>query len=78
MNRIRIYASLDVPDSRIVRNVQSFVNWVEDNKPLLHSESGFLKHTYDLVSVSNAREYGWLDGVIEYGLLYLPRSLSKV
>lgn len=79
MNQIRTYASLDVPDSRILRNVQSFETWVRNSRPLVPSESWLLKHRDDLVSLSNGQEYGWLDAAIEEACDWvLPRRLMKV
>ena len=79
MNRIRTYASLDVPDSRTVRNVQSLQDWFRDHKPVVLSESWFLGHNDDLICLSDGREYGWLDVVIEDTLnMVLPRRVMKV
>ena len=79
MNRIRTYTSLDEPDSRTVRNVQSLENWFSDHMPLVHSESWLLDHKDDLVCLSNGREYGWLDVAIEDTMnRVLPRRVMKV
>ena len=79
MNRIRTYASLDVPNSRTLRNVQSLQGWFRNNKPVVESESWFLGHNDDLICLSDGREYGWLDVVIEDTLdMILPRRIMKV
>ena len=79
VSRIRTYTSLDVPDSRVLRNVQSFGNWIHNHQPLASSESWLVHHKHDLVCLSNGREYGWLDGAIENSLFVaLPRRLIKV
>ena len=79
VNRIRTYASLDIPNSRVLRNVQSFQNWIQNNKPLVQSESWFLHQKHDLVCLSDGQEYGWLDGAIENTLAWaLPRWLMMV
>ncbi len=81
MSRIRTYVSLDAPDSRIIRNVQSFVGWIQDHRPLVSQESsGLLKNRDDLVSLSDGQEYGWIDTVVEEILSsrILPRNLIKV
>ena len=80
VSRIRTYASLDIPDSRIIRNIQSVGLWITHTKPLVKEEASWLtRHTDDLVSLSNAREYGWLDTAVEDTLWrILPRPLAKV
>lgn len=79
VSRIRTYTSLDPPDSRIIRNVKSVMNWISDVKPLVREEGLFVYHTDDLVSLSNGQEYGWLDGAVEQSLDWiLPRNIMNV
>lgn len=80
MSRIRTYVSLDAPNSRIIRNVQSLGNWIQNHKPLVEQESWLLDHKDDLVSLSDGQEYGWIDAVVEeiWSSRFLPRDLIKV
>lgn len=76
VSRIQTYVSLKTPTSR---NVQSFMDWIKDHKPLSQEESSFLAHKDDFVALSDSQECGWLDGVIEDTLNYcLPSNLMKV
>ena len=80
VSRIRTYVSLDRPNSRIIRNVQSVRNWIKDHRPLVNQESWILHHRDDLVSLSDGQEYGWIDAVVEDFLSsrILPRNLINV
>ena len=76
VSRIQTYVSLKPPT---LRNSQSFVDWIEDHKPLSQEESSFLAHKDDFVALSDGQECGWLDGVVEDTLNYcLPSNLMKV
>ena len=55
------------------------MNWIQDHKPLVSEENSFAHHRDDLVSLSNEREYGWLDGAVEESLDWvLPGRIMKV
>ena len=76
VKRIQTYVSLRSPTSR---NVRSFVDWMQDHKPLTKEESTFLEHKDDFVALSDGQENGWLDGVVEDTLNFcLPKNLMKV
>ena len=68
--------SLKSPTSR---NVKSFLQWIQDHKPLVQGELTFRKHKDDFVALADGQEYGWLDGVVEDTLFWcLPSRLMKV
>ena len=76
VRRIQTYVSLEAPSTR---NVTSFTNWFGNHKPLVQSESDFMKHRSDFVALSGPRESGWLDGKVEDGLIWiLPRKIMGV
>lgn len=76
VSRIQTYVSLKAPTAR---NVQSFMDWIQDHKPLSQEESTFLAHKDDFVALSDGQECGWLDGVVEDTLNWcLPSNLMKV
>lgn len=55
------------------------MTWFRNHKPLVHSESDFIKHQDDFVALSGERESGWLDGIVEDTLTWiLPRKIMGV
>ena len=76
VGRIQTYVSLKAPSRR---NVGSFTTWFRNHKPLVHSESDFLKHEDDFVALSGEQESGWLDGIVEDTLTrILPHKIMGV
>ncbi|KAL2037595.1 hypothetical protein N7G274_009708 [Stereocaulon virgatum] len=76
VNRIRIYVTLKTPSSR---NWNSFAAWMKNEKPLTYEERSFMEHKDDVVALSEERECGWLDGVVEDTLTwFLPRRFTEV
>lgn len=76
VSRIKTYLSLRAPTSR---NAKTFIDWIEDHKPLSPEESTFIQHKDDFVALSDGQECGWLDGMVEDGLSWcLPVKLMKV
>ena len=76
VSRIQTYVSLKAPCSR---NVKSFMDWIQDHKPLVQGESTFLKHKDDFVALADGQECGWLDGVVEDTLdWFLPNKMMRV
>ena len=76
VGRIQTYVSLKAPSTR---NVTSFTTWFRNNKPLVHSESDFMRHQHDFVALSGQQESGWLDGKVEDILVrILPRKIMGV
>ncbi|KAF6240808.1 hypothetical protein HO173_001481 [Letharia columbiana] len=75
VSRIKTYLSLRAPTSR---NAKTFIDWIEDHKPLSPEESTFIQHKDDFVALSDGQECGWLDGMVEDGLSWcLPVKLMK-
>ena len=73
---MRAYLSLTAPTPR---NLQSFVNWMQNEAPLTQEESDFLEHQDDFVSLTSGQEAGWLDGKIEDALKWcLPKHTREV
>ena len=76
VSRIQTYLSLKAPTSR---NARTFIDWIDDHKPLSPEESSFIQHKDDFVALSDGQESGWLDGIVEDGLSWcLPAKLMKV
>lgn len=76
VSRIKTYLSLKAPSSR---NTKTFIDWIDDHKPLSPEESAFIQHKDDFVALSDGQESGWLDGIVEDGLSWcLPAKLMKV
>lgn len=76
ISRIQTYVSLKSPTGR---NVHSFMDWIQDHKPLTREESTFLEHKDDFVALSDGQENGWLDGIVEDSLNWcLPHNVMKV
>ena len=76
VSRIQTYLSLKAPSSR---NTKTFIDWIDDHKPLSPEESTFIQHKDDFVALSDGQESGWLDGIVEDGLSWcLPAKLMKV
>ena len=76
VSRIQTYLSLKAPTSR---NARTFIDWIDDHKPLSPEESTFIQHKDDFVALSDGQESGWLDGIVEDGLSWcLPAKLMKV
>ena len=76
MSRIQTYVSLKAPSRR---NVTSFTDWFRNHKPLVQSESDFIKHPDDFVALSGEQESGWLDGIVEDTLTrILPLKIMGV
>ena len=76
VSRIQTYVSLRNPTGR---NVRSFIDWIQDHKPLTKEESSFLEHKDDFVALSDGQENGWLDGLVEDTLNFcLPDNLMRV
>lgn len=76
VSRIQTYVSLRNPTGR---NVRSFMDWIQDHKPLSKEESSFLEHKDDFVALSDGQENGWLDGMVEDTLNFcLPDNLMRV
>ena len=76
VSRIKTYLSFRAPSSR---NAKTFIDWIEDHKPLSIEESDFIKHKDDFVALSDGQESGWLDGIVEDGLGWcLPKKVMKV
>jgi len=76
VKRIQTYVTLRTPTGR---NIKSFVDWIQDHKPLTKEEKSFLEHKDDFVALSDGQENGWLDGVVEDGLNWsLPSNLMRV
>ena len=76
VSRIKTYLSFKAPTSR---NSKTFINWIEDHKPLSPEESAFIQRKDDFVALSDGQESGWLDGIVEDGLSWcLPLKLMKV
>ena len=76
VSRIKTYLSFRAPSSR---NARTFIDWIDDHKPLSPEESDFIKHKDDFVALSDGQESGWLDGIVEDGLAWcLPKKLMKV
>ena len=76
VSRIQTYVSLKNPTAR---NVRSFMDWIQDHKPLTKEESKFLEHKDDFVALSDGQENGWLDGLVEDTLNFcLPDNLMRV
>ncbi|KAL6719062.1 hypothetical protein ACLMJK_003297 [Lecanora helva] len=72
VKRIQTYVALKAPTSR---NVKSFIDWIQDYKPLTPGESRFLEHKDDFVALAdNSQENGWLDGVVEDSLAWCLRG----
>ncbi|KAL8791924.1 MAG: hypothetical protein Q9195_005500 [Heterodermia aff. obscurata] len=75
VSRIQTYVSLKNPSGR---NVRSFIDWIQDHKPLTKEESSFLEHKDDFVALSDGQENGWLDGLVEDTLnFWLPDNLMR-
>ncbi|CAD6575582.1 MAG: hypothetical protein ASARMPREDX12_007384 [Alectoria sarmentosa] len=75
VSRIKTYLSFKAPTSR---NSKTFINWIEDHKPLSTEESAFIHRKDDFVALSDGQESGWLDGIVEDGLTWcLPLKLMK-
>lgn len=75
VSRIKTYLSFRAPSSR---NAKTFIDWIDDHKPLSIEESDFIKHKDDFVALSDGQESGWLDGIVEDGLGWcLPKKLMK-
>ncbi|CAF9917791.1 MAG: hypothetical protein ALECFALPRED_000368 [Alectoria fallacina] len=75
VSRIKTYLSFKAPTSR---NSKTFINWIEDHKPLSPEESAFIQRKDDFVALSDGQESGWLDGIVEDGLSWcLPLKLMK-
>ena len=76
MQRIQTYVALKTPTTR---NIRSFMDWIQDYKPLTKEETLFTEHKDDFVALSDGQEDGWLDGVVEGSLnLSLPSKLRRV
>ena len=76
VSRIKIYLSLKAPTSR---NAKTFIDWIDDHKPLTPEESAFIHRKDDFVALSDGQECGWLDGIVEDGLTWcLPLRVMKV
>ena len=76
VSRIQTYVSLKNPTGR---NVRSFMDWIQDHKPLSKEESKFLEHQDDFVALSDGQENGWLDGMVEDTLNFcLPKNIMRV
>ena len=76
MSRFKTYLSLKSPSSR---DAKTFIDWIEDHKPLTAEESKFIQRKDDFVALSNGQENGWLDGIVEDGLSWcLPLGVMKV
>lgn len=50
-------------------NVQSVVNWMDGNKPLVKSESMYLEHREDLVSLSKEDDHAVFEELVEWLLM---------
>ena len=76
VSRIQTYVSLKAPSAR---NVKSFMDWIQDHKPLVQGELTFRKHKDDFVALADGQECGWLDGVVEDTMSWcLPGEIMKV
>lgn len=50
-------------------SVQSVVNWMDGNKPLVMSESNYLDHSDDLLSLALADDLAIFDELVEWLLI---------
>lgn len=73
----RIKTSLSIKPAS-TRNYNSFATWILDRKPLSRKETEFVKYKEDFIALSDEQEGGWLDGLVEDMLSYLPRRLAQV
>lgn len=59
-------------------SVQSVVNWMDGNKPLVRSESMYLDYREDLVSLATADDHTVFDELIEWLLIKIvPKRLAS-
>lgn len=67
-------ASLSRPTAS---NVQSVVNWMDGNKPLVRSESIYLDYREDLVSLATTDDHAVFDELVQWLLIKMvPRRFA--
>ena len=61
-----------------MRNYNSLFNWIYHNAPLCTPEAEFIKQHEDFVALTDAKEGGWFDGLVEDILSMVPGRLTRV
>ncbi|MCJ1262903.1 hypothetical protein MMC22_002773 [Lobaria immixta] len=75
---ISCYRNMVLLSRPTASSVQSVVNWMDGNKPLVRSESTYLDFREDLVSLATADDHTVFDELIEWLLIKIvPKRLAS-